>query len=654
MDTSLSIGLSALLAAQKALETTGHNIANINTPNFTRQRAYLASAPPLGLGPLEPGTGVHVVRIGAIRDSFVDRMLLTQDPLAGAATRRSQLLTNIESLFSVDPETSLGAVMDSFFNSFRELSRNPAGSAERGAVVHHAQALTTNLNDLSNRLATLQRDLLPYTQEVAANINALSARIADLNVQIRDVRIRGGEASDLTDLRVTALRELAEFVPIDVTYDSLDRASVRVGGMLMVANGDATEISAVLAGSAIEVQVSGTSLPFVAGGGQLGALLEVANGVLPGYIEQLDTLAVTICREVNMCHSTGVGSAGSFTSLTGTNVVGDTAVPLNQCGLPFELAAGHLYISVVDQATGEVSQTKLAIDPYADSLADLAGALDAIDHLRASTGDGLLQIAADTGYGFDFTNKVATHPGTLGTATPTLAGNVTLDANDTYTFTADATGTIGTTPDLTITVTDSAGLTVAVLDVGDGYEPGQALELPGGLTVSFDAGDIDAGVPDAFSVELAAEPDAQGFLDALGLNTFFRGTNAAGMRLEPAIAADPELIAAARTDSAGDNVNALRLASIQNEALEGLGNDTVDGYYAEFIGKVGLDAQMAQRNEASASLMLEAAQNQRDAISAVNQDEEAVRLLQYQQLYTFAARYIQTVDELTSLLMSIM
>jgi len=654
MDTSLSIGLSALLAAQKAINTTGHNIANTNTPDYSRQRVEFASSPSMRTGPLQPGSGVQALSIESIRDSFLDHMLLTQDPLAGAATRRNQLLGDVESLFSVDPETSLGAVIGGFFNSFRELSRNPAGSAERGAVVHQASNLAASFSSLAERLTTLQNNLLPYTQDVTDTINALSSRIAGLNTQIRDARVQGGEANDLIDQRLTALRELADLVPISVTYDDLDRANVRAGGMLIVANDDVTPLSATMVGSSIEVQVGGTPFPFTTSGGQLGSLLDVANNTLPGYIDRLDTLAVTICQEINKLHSTGVGRGGSFASLTSANAVANAAVPLAQCGFGSDLAAGDLYVAVTDEATGDVSQTKLTIDPGTDSLADLANALDGIAHLHASVGNGVLQITADGGHAFDFSNTVPTHPGTLGTATPTLAGNVTLAANDTYTFTADATGTIGTTAGLTISVTNAAGLAVAVLDVGEGYEPGQAIELPGGLTVSFDAGDIDAGVPDTLAVELASEPDEQGMLAALGLNTFFHATRAADMRLETAITANPDLIAAARSAAPGDNTNALRLAGIQDEALEALDGDSVDGYYAEFIGRVGLDAQMARRNEESATLMLEAAQNQRDSVSAVNQDEEAVRLIQFQQLYTFAARYINTVDELMDSLMSIL
>ena len=650
MDSTLGIGLSALLAAQKAIDTAGHNIANASTPNFTRQRVQLASVAPTRLGPTQSGAGVQLIRVEAIRDAFVERALLSHEPMAGAAACRSHLLADIESLFPVDPEANLGAVMDDFFNSFRALAQNPAGAAERAAVVQHAQALTGAFNNLGDGLVAFRRDLVPYAEEAVRQVNDLAAHIASLNSQIRDVVVTDGEASDLIDQRMTALRDLAALVPITVTYDEVGRADVRASGLLLVAKGHATELTASAESGAIEVRV-GSTMQFDPGGGELGAVLDVANRLVPDYLARLDALAATIIREVNLQHTTGVGRGGSFTSLVSTQALGDT-VALSDAGLPLALEAGDLYVSVIDQATGEVTQARLAIDPSSDTVADLAAALGAVGHLAARVAGGRLQITAEAGYAFDFTNRVATHPGTLGTATPTLAGNVTLDANDAYTFTADAAGTIGTTPGLTVTVTDAEGLTVAVLDVGDGYEPGQALGLPGGLTVSFSAGVVAAS--DAFSADLPAEPDAQGFLAALGLNTFFGGTSAAGMTLEPAIAADPSRLAAGWGDASGDNRNALRMAGVQDAAVASLGADTVDGYYAGLIGQIGLDSQMAQRGAASATLLLEAALNQRDAISGVNQDEEAVDLLRFQQLYTFAAKYIQTINELLDDLMNVL
>ena len=209
MGTTLGIGVSALLAAQKAIDTTGHNIANAHTPNFSRQRVELANIPPSRLGPLAVGGGVEPVSVEAVRDAFLDRLLLAQDPMAGAATCRSHLLSELETLFSLDPESSLGAAIDDFFNSFGELARNPAGAAERAAVVHSAQTLTSAFNGLGDRLMEFQRGLVPYVEETVTKVNELAEQIASLNEQIRDVVVTGGEANDLVDRRTTALRELA-------------------------------------------------------------------------------------------------------------------------------------------------------------------------------------------------------------------------------------------------------------------------------------------------------------------------------------------------------------------------------------------------------------------------------------------------------------
>lgn len=650
MGTTLGIGVSALLAAQKAIDTTGHNIANAHTPNFSRQRVELANIPPSRLGPLAVGGGVEPVSVEAVRDAFLDRLLLAQDPMAGAATCRSHLLSELETLFSLDPESSLGAAIDDFFNSFGELARNPAGAAERAAVVHSAQTLTSAFNGLGDRLMEFQRGLVPYVEETVTKVNELAEQIASLNEQIRDVVVTGGEANDLVDRRTTALRELASLLPISVAYDELQRADVRAGGLLLVAKDDATALNVTAEDGVLEVRI-GDDIALAVAAGEVGTLLDVANRVVPSYLDHLDTLAAAIVREVNLRHSTGIGRAGSFPSLVGRWAV-DDAVPLADAGLPFAVEAGTLYVSVIDQATGEVTQTPVAFDPATDTLADLAAALDAIDHLAANTSAGRLAISAGSGYRFDFANRVATAPGSLGTASVTLEGNVGLDADDTYTFTASGAGTIGATAGLTVAVTNAAGLTVAELDAGDGYAPGDLLELPGGLAVRLGAGDVAAG--DALSAGLVAEPDASGILAALGLNTFFSGTSATAMAVEPAIAADPGLVAAGRSGSASDSSNALRLARVQDEVLASLGDDTVDGSYAELIGRVGLDAQMAQRGAASATVLLEAAENQRDAVSGVNEDEEALNLLRYQQLYTFAAKYIQTINELLDDLMAVL
>jgi len=779
MDPSLSIGLSALLTAQKNLDITGHNIANQATPNYSRQRVNQTSVAPSRIGPLASGMGVGIANIQAIRDTLVDRALLASDPAAGAADRRSLVLSEVESLFSTDPEAGFGQTLADFFNSFRELSRNPSGAAERAAVVLSAQRLAAGFNRAGEALSDYQQQLAPQIADTVAQVNKLTSDVASLNARIRDTVIQHGDPNDLVDQRFTLLRQLAALVPIDISDNTLGRVDVRSGGQLLVSSDGAMALSTRSQGHTIQVFVGDSSTVFQTASGQLGALMDLADNVLPDYRQRLDALAATLAREVNRCHATGVGRAGSFTALHSNPVLAGPTVPLNQCGLPFPLEAGTLTVSVVDQATGDVTQSQIAFDPGHDSLTDLATRLDAVAGIRASIGGGSLNIVADAGHTFDFTNKVPTRPGNLGTSAVTLGGAVALDAADTYTFTADvsrvttvssisgaatlkdlsggaegfrlrvqladgslatssdlslaedytaghtleqfvadlntaiaadatvsgkveayadgtrvgfrasavgsassvqildpAAGTtavgvghilsgftagqsnssditIGSTPDLTITVRNAAGATVGTLNVGQGYTPGQALEIPGGITVSFGAGTVTGRPPESLSVALAAEPDPQGILAALGINTFFRGSTATSLAVDPAVEADPSRVAAGRSDAASDNTNALRLAAIEEASVESLGGTTIEDGYAQLLGKAGLDTQMAIRTRNSSRLVLEAAENQRDALSAVSQDEEAVNLLKFQQAYQLAARYLRVVQDMTDLLMQL-
>jgi len=779
MDASLSIGLSALLTAQKNLDVTGHNIANQATPNYSRQRVNQTSIAPSGGGPLQSGRGVGIVNIQAIRDTLIDRALLATDPAAGGADRRAQVLAQVESLFSTDSESNLGQSIASLFSSFRDLSSNPSGTAERIAVVQNAQIVADGFNRAGDALLAYRQQLVPQIEDCVTQVNQLTTDIADLNARIRDTVIQYGDPNDLVDQRFTLLRQLATIVSIEVTDNTLGRVDVRCGGQLVVASERPLLLSARSQGDDVRVFIGDSATPFEPTSGQLGALGDIAENVIPGYRQQLDALAATLAREVNRCQATGVGSGGSFTTLQASVPVTDPGLPLSRAGLPFSLEAGTLAVSVIDQASGEVVQSRIAFDPATDSLTDLAAKLDAVAGIRASVAGGSLSIFADAGHTFDFTNKVPTNPGSLGTAAVTLGGAVTLDANDTYTFAVDASrattastitgsatlrdlsggaegfrlrvklpdglfaisgdlslgedyttghtlaefaadintaiaadltvagkveayadgttlgfraaaagcassveilgpsaGTtavglghilsgftagqsassdlaIGATPNLAVTVRNAAGATVGTLNVGQGYTAGQAMELPGGITVRFGAGTVTGAPADSLSVALAADPDPQGILAALGVNALFRGATATSLSVDPAIAADPSLVAAARSDAAADNTNALRLADLQEQRFGGLGGTTIDDAYAQLLGRVGLDTQTAARTRDSSRLMLESTENQRDSISAVSQDEEAVNLLRFQQAYQLAARYLQVLQDTTDLLMNL-
>ena len=752
MDPMLGISLTALHAAQKALAVAGHNIANVNTPGFSRQRLDLAPLPPTRAFKLEPGNGVEILNVFAIRDQLLENMLVDQDPLVGAATRRTAVLGEIETLFSTDPEASLGVLISNFFSSFRELARNPDGAAERQAVVHHAATLCVNVNTIAESLRAVNQRLLPHVDEAVDKVNELSERIADLNGLIRDTVVKGGEANDLIDRRQNLIRELADLLPVSVIPNTLGRVDVRHGGMLLVSTDDAMAIEAVTTTDGVQLQTAGRgSVAIEPTSGRLGALLELSRDTIPSYAAHLDAFAAALIREVNHTHSTGVGRDGSFTVLNATQSIARPDQPLNANDLPFALEAGHLRVVVTDTATGLSAAERIDFDPDVDSLADIAARLGAIDHLGASVSGDCLHILAGNGYTFDFTNRLPTEPVALGTASFTLSGTYGRDVDGQYTLTANDTGTIGAdsevVPDpanvydgaatlggaytgddnrdylveivnggdlstatyrvsedggatwgstlalaagtldvyddlngvdlgvdltftnatfgagdrfavtavagLTLDVTDAYGATIAVLDVGPDYEPGTPLQLPGGPLITFAAGDLDATVPDSATLDFYADTDPSGLLAALGLNTFFSGSDAATIAVEDEVQADPDRIAAGRTGAAADGSNAVRIAAIQTAPLDALDGYTLDDHAAQLLGQVGLDSQMAVRAAERATLMAEAMANQRDAVSGVSQDEEVVNLIRFQQAYGLAARYLATVQQVTDLLVNL-
>ena len=147
------------------------------------------------------------------------------------------------------------------------------------------------------------------------------------------------------------------------------------------------------------------------GGGRLDALLEVYNSTIPKYTDKLDQLAQGLIQSVDAAHATGVGTAGSFQSLSGSREVGDADVPLNQATTALPIESGELTISIVD-SDGTRRTEVIQIDPATDSLEDIATKLSAIDGLngKVNTNSRQLQMFADEGLKFDFTGSLPTHP----------------------------------------------------------------------------------------------------------------------------------------------------------------------------------------------------------------------------------------------------
>jgi flagellar hook-associated protein FlgK len=290
----------------------------------------------------------------------------------------------------------------------------------------------------------------------------------------------------------------------------------------------------------------------------------------------------------------------------------------------------------------------LTIDPTTDSLQDVAAALSAIDHLQAAVDSqtGTLQIWADPGFAFDFAGRLDPTPdpsAITGSARPAISGRFSGSANAAWTFDVVGSGSVGVTPGLTVEVRDAAGSLLASLDVGRGYEAGTGLTIADGVQVAFSAGTLNAG--DAFAITAVAQPDTSHLLVALGLNTFFAGTDASSIAVHPLLLQAPELLAVARSGQSGDVDNLLRLIAARDTKLATLSAQTPEEFLAWTTGTVGDRVRSAELVFDQVELLGQQLDAERSSYSAVDPNEEMVRLVQLQQAFQAAAKLITVANE---------
>ncbi|MEW5978201.1 MAG: flagellar hook-associated protein FlgK [Acidobacteriota bacterium] len=307
---SLEIGRKSLNASQLALEVAGNNIANINTPGYSRQRAVLQPSLPLATGAGLIGTGVDVTSIQGVRDRFIEARL---SGVLQSHARQEEIvgyLSQVESVFDIHA-SGLQDSIANFFNSFSSLSQNPESVPYRGNVILAAQNLVSQFQASSQQLTTIQRNLDQAVTSAVHEINRLAAGIASLNQQIFSLELGGAEANSLRDERQELLNELSEWV--DIRYYEDESGSVSVS----VAAGTIPLVSSVIsqplntntvdpASQLVQVRSATAVLDTRIEGGKLAGFLEVRDRLIPRYLAQLDELASAVITEVNALHTSGL------------------------------------------------------------------------------------------------------------------------------------------------------------------------------------------------------------------------------------------------------------------------------------------------------------------------------------------------------------
>ncbi|MDR4509195.1 MAG: flagellar hook-associated protein FlgK [Candidatus Brocadiaceae bacterium] len=652
MSSDLQIGLSGVLTAQRAMLVTAHNISNANTKGYSKQTAILSSRQPIEITAGTLGQGVQLAKIKRNRDEYLESRLRDIGSSLGSASVKSQYFKELETILNENAESSLNNAILTFFRYANDLSQNPESISVRASLMETSNTLTDTFRRISTELDQMKTFVKQGIEDQISDINNITKSIAGLNKEIAIIESKGIESNDLLDKRDALLQDISTIINIRTEKNSDGTVDVTSSGGLLVSGASSLELAYKMeTDSTVSIiAANNESARYTPTDGEISGLLEMNNTTIVNYDKKINTLAAAFIKEVNKIHSEGVGLSGGFSSVLSDNAVSSASVALKSAGLSITPTSGDLYVTVID-SSGVMTKTKVTVDVSVDTLTSVQTSLDAITGISANITDKRLQVLADSGYSFNFSYALDPNPATgsiTGTTIPSISGVYSGSSNDVYTFTAIGTGgTIGSTAGLQVEIRDSSSNLITTLDVGSGYTAGNTLDVGNGVSVSFAAGTLN--VNDTFTLDVIHDSDGTDLLAALGINTFFNGTDASDITVNSRIKNDVTLIAAS-TGEVGNNVNAMRLAALQS-STNAVSSTSFADYLHQVSSALGEEAGNAYKEEESFTALETNIANRRDEVSGVNVDEELVSMIRFQQAYQASAKYISTVNQLTDFLL---
>ncbi|WAG77624.1 flagellar hook-associated protein FlgK [Metapseudomonas furukawaii] len=683
----LNIGLSGLRVSQSQLTITGHNIANVNTPGFSRQSATQATTLPQFSGSGYIGSGVALTDIRRSYSEFLTTQLRNTTSLSSDVGAYKSQIDQLDSLLA-GSTTGITPSLKSFFAAIQTASEDPANIPARQLVLSEAEGLARRFNTVYDRLSAQNDSLNKQMSSVADQVNRLAGSIASLNDAIAVATANGGQPNDLLDAREEAVRQLSTYVGVSVVPQSDGSQSVFIGtGQPLVVGSKANRLEAVPGNgdpTRFELEfVSGDSRQGVTtllSGGELGGLVRYRSETLDTAMNSLGRLALAISDQVNGQLGMGLDLKGKAGSPLFANYNAPDLAALRARNLSSNAGNAQPLLSITDTRI-------LGTSDYRLELTDSTSVPPTFTARRLSDGASMTLTttanpAPGGGYTLSFADpakvpqgdqgfEVSFSAAELGQAVqgdvfllqPTRRGatdiGAVLDQADQLAFAAPVraesgaqnrgTGVIGQ-PDLqgTNSPIDPAIL-AAALPVGLTYDATTGnFTVPAGATLTRIEANGTPAVPTAFQSGQQNTYELQ-LSDGSSVRFTLSGRPENGDTFNVAF----------NDKGVSDNRNGLKLADLQSKATVGLdlnspgttGVSFSDGY-GDLVERVGtLTAQARVDSEASTAILKQATDN-RDSLSAVSLDEEAANLIKFEQYYNASSQVIQVARSLFDTLMS--
>ena len=599
MSSVLSTGTGALLAFQRALATTSHNVANLNTPGYSRQKVNFATADPQNYGYGTVGNGTRITDIRRTADQLAISRLLDSSGELARLKQLSGMADRVNSLFS-EGATNIAGVWSNFFDSVSGLSSNASGTADRQNMLDGGKALANRFVQLNTHLNNLNGEVNNGLLAGATEVNRLAQEIAQINGAI-GTNIANA-APDLLDRRDQLITQLIGYTGgTAVIQDGGIMNVYTAGGNALVVGTTATKVTTVAdpyqperLQLALETQGNTIRLDAKAVGGQIGG-----------------KLAVGLAETFNQTHHQGVDMYGQLG--------GDF----------FNIGNPRVTANNANTGTASLSAT------YGD-----LGKLDAQNVVLQFDGTQWKASRADTGANVPLT-------GTGTAADPLVINGVKLvvggtpAANDRFLLQPTA----GVAGSMEVAITDPSRIAAAAAVKGAAATSNTGTGKLSGVTVS-DSTNANLRNPAAIVFTSATTYT----IDGGPPQTYTPGqtisANGWSFVLDGAPKVGDTFNITPTPAGSSDNSNASRLAKVESAKAFNSGTVTLNGALGGLTTQVGAAARSAEYSLEAQLVINDKAQEARDEVSGVNLDEEAADMLRLQQAYQAASQLISTADSM--------
>jgi flagellar hook-associated protein 1 FlgK len=309
----LNIAKDALLTHQTAINLTGANVANVDTPGYSRQRPIFQSVGSIDMGTGQIQIGVEIEQIQRMYDQFLEVQINEQIHGFGYDETRKEQLERIEIIFNETQGGGINELLNEFWNAWGDLSENPSGQPERVALVSVSENLAYMFRSYGNDLISIQDNANAQVYDLVNQVNDYLTDIADLNEKITQMTTGRGDTNDLRDKRSELMKGLAEIIDYQYLEDAAGSVNIFLSNGTSIVEGDRTwqlDVTAnpansfyydiVLADDPDEVSINS-----IITNGQMAGLIEIRDTTAADYLNRLNNLVASIVSEVNTQHQLG-------------------------------------------------------------------------------------------------------------------------------------------------------------------------------------------------------------------------------------------------------------------------------------------------------------------------------------------------------------